>query len=77
MQPLDPSCIVWRRPPLGFYKCNVDAGFDQAQRRTRFEICIRDYVGRVVMARCLFVQHELSVHEGEAHGLLLAFAVDA
>lgn len=57
-----PSTVAARhRPPVGYYKCNIDARFDHASGKTRVGICIRDCVARFVMSRAAFVPQS---HDG-------------
>jgi hypothetical protein len=40
----------WQKPPIGWYKCNVDAGFHNERNKTSVGWCLRDHLGRFVLA---------------------------
>jgi hypothetical protein len=66
---------TWRKPPQCWYKCNVDAGFHKDLNKTSTSWCLRDHMGRFVMAETTWVDGNYSVIEGEA--LALAEALRA
>jgi ribonuclease HI len=64
--------IVWQKPILGWYKCNVDAGFHREINKTSISWCLRDHQGRFVMAETTWFDENHSIVEGEALALLEA-----
>ncbi|GAU48618.1 hypothetical protein TSUD_133490 [Trifolium subterraneum] len=42
--------LMWQKPPIGWHKCNVDAGFHKNLNKTIFGWCLRDHLGRFVIA---------------------------
>jgi ribonuclease HI len=64
--------IVWQKPILGWYKCNVDAGFHREVNKTSISWCLRDHQGRFVMAETTWFDENHSIVEGEALALLEA-----
>ncbi|KAK2444482.1 hypothetical protein QL285_015507 [Trifolium repens] len=44
------QALAWQKPILGWYKCNVDAGFHREINKTSTSWCLRDHQGRFVMA---------------------------
>jgi hypothetical protein len=42
--------MQWEKPAQGWMKCNVDAAFHSDLNKTSFEWCLRDHMGRFVMA---------------------------
>ncbi|MCI31688.1 hypothetical protein A2U01_0052900, partial [Trifolium medium] len=62
----------WQKPPVGWYKCNVDAGFHNTLGRTSAGWCVRDHMGYLVMAGTSWVQGKCSIIEGEAMTLIEA-----
>ncbi|MCI26283.1 polynucleotidyl transferase ribonuclease H fold, partial [Trifolium medium] len=46
----------WQKPPVGWYKCNVDAGFHNTLGRTSAGWCVRDHMGHLVMAGTSWMQ---------------------
>lgn len=61
-------CLLAR----GVLKCKVDIGFFfQQQNQIGTRICIRNFHGRLVIARIIRKQPCLKVNEGEAWGLLV------
>lgn len=69
--------LVWRKPPLGFLKCNVDAGFHNDLNVTSMGCCIRDAQGHVVAAHTSWSVPTLRVKEGEALALLTSLQLAA
>jgi hypothetical protein len=63
------SSTRWQRPPQGWYKCNVDAGFHQAINKTSTSWCLRDHLGRFVAAETTWLGGQYSILEGEAIAL--------
>jgi hypothetical protein len=45
------SAIHWSKPPIGRYKCNIDASFSKQQNKVGIGMCIRDDPGRFVLAK--------------------------
>jgi ribonuclease HI len=64
--------LRWQKPPDGWYKCNIDAGFHTEQNRTSSGWCLRDHRGMLVGAGTSWVEGSCSVIEGEAIALLEA-----
>jgi hypothetical protein len=60
----------WQKPPMNWYKCNVDAGFYKASRRTTVGWCVRDHLGGFVKAGTLWKEGQFSIVEGESYALL-------
>jgi hypothetical protein len=58
--------VTWQKPPLGWYKCNVDAGFHREVTKTTAGWCTRDYLGRFITADTCWKEGHLSIVEGEA-----------
>ncbi|PNX94423.1 BZIP-like protein [Trifolium pratense] len=56
----------------GWYKCNVDAAFHSEVGKTTAGWCIRDYLGRFVLAGSSWIQGRCAVIEGEAVAVLEA-----
>ncbi|PNY14675.1 ribonuclease H [Trifolium pratense] len=67
--------IRWQAPSYGWYKCNVDAGFHQALNKTSTGWCLRDHMGRFVMAETTWLEGNCSILEGEATALIQALEV--
>ncbi|KAK2377645.1 hypothetical protein QL285_078296 [Trifolium repens] len=57
---------------MNWYKCNVDAGFYKASRRTTVGWCLRDHLGCFVKAGTLWKEGHFSIVEGESYALLEA-----
>jgi hypothetical protein len=78
LQPMEPSTeqqqhvTQWQAPPIGWYKCNVDAGFHKEQNKTSTGWCLRDHMGRFVMAETTWRDGYCSITEGESYALLEA-----
>jgi ribonuclease HI len=66
------SVLSWQKPPHGWYKCNVDAGFHQGINKTSTSWVLRDHLGRFVMAETTWFEGNYSVVEGEALALIEA-----
>ncbi|GAU25475.1 hypothetical protein TSUD_71290 [Trifolium subterraneum] len=64
--PQQHAVSVWSKPPLGRYKCNVDASFSIRRNRTEIGICIRDDQGSFVLAKTEWLSPILDVDTGEA-----------
>jgi ribonuclease HI len=62
----------WERPQQGWYKCNIDAGFHRELNKTSTGWCLRDHMGRFVMAGTTWLDGNYSIIEGEAIALLEA-----
>jgi ribonuclease HI len=65
----------WERPLQGWYKCNVDASFHRELNKTSTGWCLRDHMGRFVMAGTTWLEGNYSIIEGEAIALLEAMKV--
>jgi ribonuclease HI len=61
---------TWQKPPINWYKCNVDAGFHQELNKTSLGWCLRDHRGHCVVAGTAWNEGRCSVLEGEALALL-------
>ncbi|GAU44892.1 hypothetical protein TSUD_400550 [Trifolium subterraneum] len=64
--------LVWQKPSTGWHKCNIDAGFHKDLNKTSFSWCLRDHLGRFVMAGTMWKEGNFSVVEGESTALLYA-----
>lgn len=64
--------LLWEPPPLGYYKCNVDASFWENRGLTGYGMYFRDWDGRFVAAKTYWSSHMLTVCEGDAQGLFHA-----
>jgi hypothetical protein len=64
--------LRWQRPSQEWYKCNVDAAFHQEINKTSISWCLRDYLGRFVMAETTWFEGNCPVIEGEAIALIEA-----
>ncbi|GAU39459.1 hypothetical protein TSUD_158900 [Trifolium subterraneum] len=42
--------LQWKKPPIGWYKCNVNAGFHGELNKTSASWCLRDHTRRFMMA---------------------------
>ncbi|KAH9710588.1 DNA mismatch repair protein MLH3 [Citrus sinensis] len=58
--------MCWAKPPLGWFKCNVDAGVFSSQGRYSFGGVIRDYGGGFVAAKCQSFSGLFRPREAEA-----------
>jgi ribonuclease HI len=67
--------LTWQKPPMNWYKCNVDAGFNMVQNRATVGWCVRDHGGNFIMAGTLWQEGKFTVIEGEANALLEALKV--
>jgi ribonuclease HI len=67
--------ISWLKPPMGWLKCNVDAGFHHNLNKTSAGWCVRDNLGRFMKAGTTWKRAKFSVGEGEALALLEAMKV--
>jgi ribonuclease HI len=63
---------TWQRPPLNWYKCNVDAGFHHAVIKTSIGWCVRDQRGQCIVVGTTWYEGKCSILEGEAVALLHA-----
>ncbi|XP_045802334.1 uncharacterized protein LOC123895912 [Trifolium pratense] len=66
------QALRWQKPAVGWYKCNVDAGFHKALNKTSFGWCLRDDRGSFVMAATAWLEGNCSIVEGESIALLEA-----
>ncbi|MCI81593.1 replication protein A 70 kDa dna-binding subunit, partial [Trifolium medium] len=57
---------------MGWYKCNVDAGFHQELNKTGVGWCLRDHTGSFMIARTHWSDGKCSIVEGEVIALLEA-----
>ncbi|PNY12478.1 ribonuclease H, partial [Trifolium pratense] len=64
--------LKWKRPPHGFFKCNVDGSFSEYHNRVGIGMCLRDEFGMFVGAKIIWLHQIMSVVIGEASGLLAA-----
>jgi ribonuclease HI len=64
------SSVTWTKPPLGWLKCNVDAGFSFADGVTTTASCFRDGNGSLICAQTQRYQAKMSTLEGESLALL-------
>jgi ribonuclease HI len=64
--------LLWKKPPDGWYKCNIDAGFHSEQNRTSGGWCLRDHHGIFVLAGTSWLEGICSVIEVESMALLAA-----
>ncbi|MCI01688.1 BZIP-like protein, partial [Trifolium medium] len=62
----------WQQPPIGWYKCNADAGFHSDSNKTSAGWILRDHTGQFVTAGTSWNQGKCSIIEGEAIALLEA-----
>jgi ribonuclease HI len=62
----------WQPPPIGKYKCNVDAGIHADARKTSAGWCVRDHRGHFVLGGSSWINGRCSSSEGEALALLEA-----
>jgi ribonuclease HI len=62
----------WEKPQQGWYKCNVDAGFYKELNKTTIGWCLRDHLGRFIMAGTTWLHGNYFIIEGEAIALLEA-----
>ncbi|CAN1794473.1 Putative ribonuclease H protein At1g65750 [Linum perenne] len=65
-------CNYWHPPPPQSFKCNVDAGFRQQERRWGWGAVIRNHDGDVVAFRTEWDRGLPAIKEGEAKGLVEA-----
>jgi ribonuclease HI len=66
--------LSWHKPPMGWQKCNVDAGFHQSLNKTSVGWCLRDHLGNFMVAGTAWNEGNCSIVEGEAHALLEALS---
>jgi ribonuclease HI len=59
---------MWQKPSIGWLKCNVDAAFHKELNKTSVGWCLRDHMGRFVMAGTK--EGNCSVPQGESIALL-------
>lgn len=63
----------WVKPPLVFAKCNLDAAVFGNQRRFGLGMCLRDSLGRFIIAKSVLVEGMLQPVEAEALGYQYVF----
>jgi ribonuclease HI len=64
--------IQWQRPQQNWFKCNVDASFHHDIGKTSMGWCVRDSLGRFVLAGSIWINGMCTVNEGEALAILEA-----
>jgi ribonuclease HI len=62
----------WQKPPMSWYKCNVDAGFHKERNKVTAGWCVRNHDGNFITAGTLWQEGRYSVIEGEAFALFEA-----
>jgi hypothetical protein len=62
----------WEKPQHGWFKCNIDADFYRGLNMTTTGWCLRDHMGRFIMAGTTRLDGNYSAMEGEAKALLEA-----
>jgi ribonuclease HI len=63
---------TWQKPPMSWYKCNVDAGFHKERNKVTAGWCVRNHDGNFITAGTLWQEGRYSVIEGEAFALFEA-----
>ncbi|KAH9786019.1 reverse transcriptase domain-containing protein [Citrus sinensis] len=58
--------VCWGKPPVGWLKCNVDAGVSRSQGRVSFGGVIRDSGGDFIAAKCQSFPGSFHPREAEA-----------
>jgi hypothetical protein len=58
--------VRWEKLLSGWYKCNVDAAFHQVPNKTSIIWCLRDHLGRFIMAQTTWIDGSCSIVEGES-----------
>jgi ribonuclease HI len=71
-QQIQQQSLSWQPPHRGNYKCNIDAGVNEAERKTTAGWCVRDYRGQFVLGGSSWIHGICSSNEGEALALLEA-----
>jgi hypothetical protein len=66
---------TWQKPPVGWLKCNTDAGFHNGANKTSAGWILRNYMGNFVLAGTVWYQGKWSIIEGEAMAILEAMRV--
>jgi ribonuclease HI len=66
------SALQWQKPPEGWYKCSIDAGFHRERNKTSGGWCLRDHTGMFVAAGTSWMEGICSIIEGESIALLHA-----
>ncbi|MCI01011.1 polynucleotidyl transferase ribonuclease H fold, partial [Trifolium medium] len=64
--------LAWQKPPMDWYKCNVDAGFYNELNKTSAGWCLRDHTGNFVVVDTYWNEGKCSITEGESIALLEA-----
>jgi hypothetical protein len=64
--------LMWQKPPMGWKKCNVDAGFHQGMNKTSAGWCLRDHTANFIVAGTSWKEGNCSIVEGEVHALFEA-----
>jgi ribonuclease HI len=70
--PQHQQLLRWEKPQHGWFKCNIDAGFYRDLNTTTTGWCLRDHMGRFILAGTTRLDGNYSVIEGEATALLEA-----
>ncbi|MCH95831.1 cytochrome P450, partial [Trifolium medium] len=58
--------LNWQKPQQHWLKCNVDAGFHAEAGKTSAGWCVRDNMGRFVIAGSSWINGRYTITEGEA-----------
>ncbi|KAH9730036.1 reverse transcriptase domain-containing protein [Citrus sinensis] len=72
--PLGHGSMCWGKPPVGWLKCNVDAGVSRSQGRVSFGGVIRDSGGDFIAAKCQSFPGSFHPREAEALAVREAFS---
>jgi hypothetical protein len=64
--------LQWQKPQQLWLKCNVDAGFHHESERTSVGWCVRDTMGRFILAGSSWMNGKCALMEGEALAVLEA-----
>jgi ribonuclease HI len=66
------TILTWQKPPMNWYKCNIDAGVNNVLNRVTAGWCVRDHGGDFILAGTSWHEGKLTAIEGEAKALLEA-----
>ncbi|XVF86289.1 hypothetical protein PTKIN_Ptkin18bG0027800 [Pterospermum kingtungense] len=66
------SCPHWHYPPVGYFKCNIDASVRHGMVAIGLGLILRDIKGGVFAVKKIPCVGRLEVKEAEALGLLYA-----
>ncbi|KAK2383934.1 hypothetical protein QL285_071338 [Trifolium repens] len=64
--------LIWQPPPRDKFKCNVDVGIHNEERKSSSGWCVRDHRGNFIMGGSSWINGKCSSNEGEALALLEA-----